>query len=311
MPTIAVPADLPPTRLDVFLGIHTEGLSRRAAQQLVADGAVRVNGRRGIKAQLVGGGDTIEIADESLRPTGIAANPDLDVSVVYEDARIVAVDKPAGMPVHALDGEERNTVANFLVGRYPEMATSGPTPLEGGIVHRLDNGTSGLLLAARDAAAYAALRRQFDVRSVTKEYIALVHGIVREAGVVHTPIAHDRRRRDRMQVATMAAPGARRSETDYRPIQHNREHTLLAVRIRTGVRHQVRVHLASLGHPLVGDELYGAPRLHGVTHHLLHACYLEFEHPGRPLRMELRSALPSEFIAAMRQAGRSRFRRRH
>lgn len=312
MATIAPPSDFAPTRLDVFLSSNVERLSRRTAQQLIESGAVRVNGRRAGKSQPIAAGDVVEVDDGALERPPPAPNAALDVAWVFEDSSVIALDKPAGIATHQREGDAPETLANFLAARFPECLAAAAEPGEAGIVHRLDNDTSGLLLAARTPAAYTDLRRQFTERSVVKEYQALVHGVVREPGQVRLPIAHDRRRPQRMRTTEASAPGARRAETNYRPIQHWRHHSLLAVRIRTGVRHQVRVHLAAVGHPLVGDRLYGigsaVPDV--AVRHLLHACYLEFAHPERGVRIELRSGLPADFLAALRRVQGYRERRR-
>jgi len=301
-----------PVRLDVFLHERLPAMSRRTAQAAIAAGAVRINGRRARKAQLVAAGDVVEIAEEALAPDRPAADAGLALEIVYEDSSVVAVDKPAGVPTHALRTGETATVASFLTARYPEVLAVCERPLEAGIVHRLDNDTSGLLLAARTPHAYEHLRNQFAERHVIKEYAALVHGLVENEGAIRTPIAPDRRRHDRMRTADAATPGARAAATTYRPIQRVGRDTLLAVRISTGVRHQIRVHLAALGHPIVGDTRYGAPSGSGAARQMLHACYLEVDHPERALRLDLRSALPADFLEVMRrlQHGRGKRQRR-
>lgn len=296
-------------RLDRFLGSHGGGLSRRAAQQAIAGGAVRINGRIARKAALVAPGDVVAVDDAVLQPALPEPHPELAIEVLHEDSTLVVVDKPAGVPTMALRDQAGATVAGFLVAHFPEVAAAGASPLEAGIVHRLDNDTSGLLLAARTPAAYADLRRQFAERQVVKEYTALVEGLVREEGWIRTPIAPARRRGDRMRAVEDAA-GARPAETHYRPLQQVGRATLLAVRIRTGVRHQIRVHLAAIGHPIVGDVAYGARPDPAARRQMLHACYLEFDHPASGARLDLRSGIPADFNAAVRQlqgrAGRRR-----
>lgn len=297
-------------RLDVFLHENVPALSRRESQRVIADGHVRVNGRRARKSQSVLPGDVVSIDDDALTPAVPEPAGGLAIEVIYEDAAMVVVDKPAGVPTVALRGASAPTVAGFLVARYPGIEAAGDQPLEAGIVHRLDNDTSGLLIAARTPQAYAALREQFRARHVTKEYTALVHGAVREEGEIEAPIAPERGRRDRMRVTDRTARGARNAETTFRPLRQVGDATLLAVRIRTGVRHQIRVHLAGLGYPLVGDTHYGAPRTEGVRRHMLHACFLEVDHPLRPERHDFRSALPADFLEAIRRFEFRRGRRR-
>jgi 23S rRNA pseudouridine1911/1915/1917 synthase len=296
-------------RLDHFLGQHVDGLSRRAAREAIDAGQVRVNGRHARKSAPVAPGDVVEVADEALVAPRPAPSPDLAIDVVYEDSALVVVDKPAGLPTLARRDGEEATVASFLVGRFPDCADAGDVPLEAGIVHRLDNDTSGLLVAARTPEAYRNLRRQFAERQVVKEYTALVEGLIREEGWIRTPIAPERRRRDQMR-ASENAPGARPAETHYRPLQQVGRATLLAVRIRTGVRHQIRVHLASIGHPIVGDVRYGARVDPAARRQMLHACYLELDHPVSGTRLDLRSGIPADFNEAVRRVQGRHGRRR-
>lgn len=299
MPTLTVPCDAAAMRIDVFLARHLPGGSRRTAQRAVADGLVRVNGRRVRKRHTVAAGDLIELAGALLEPPGLQPNAALAVPVLYEDEAVLGLDKPAGMPSHALRAEETETVANFLLARFPETAAGGRA-LEPGIVHRLDTETSGVLLVARTAQAYVDLRRQFATHRVRKEYVAVVEGTVVAAGAIRTPLAHAAHNRRKMRVASPESPGARRADTRYRPLSHGRGRTLLAVRIRTGVMHQIRVHLASIGHPVVGDVLYGGGRDTGEPgRHLLHAVRVRFDHPttGEPVVVE--SPVPAQLEGAI------------
>jgi 23S rRNA pseudouridine1911/1915/1917 synthase len=199
---------------------------------------------------------------------------------------------------------DHGTVANFLIARYPEMRAVGDSPGDAGLVHRLDNETSGVLLAARTAEAHRFLRRQFREQRTTKEYLALVVGNLGESGRVDTPIAHQPRRPRRMCVcpdkAQALAYGARPAVTRYRPIEKFGSATLVEVGIETGVRHQIRVHLASIGHPVLGDPTYGGhptPQEPTAPRTMLHACRLRFRHPltGRLLTVD--APLPADFRA--------------
>ncbi|MFQ5665684.1 MAG: RluA family pseudouridine synthase [Candidatus Binatia bacterium] len=294
-----VPGD-PPARLDVFLAQQLPNCSRRSAQRAIAAGTVRINGRRARKGQPVVGGDVIEFPNELVEERRLQPNPTLVIKVLYEDAALIAIDKPAGTPSHALRADETGTAANFLLAHYPEVAAVGKSDREAGIVHRLDTDTSGVLLATRARAAYRSLRQQFATHHVTKDYVALVHGSVPRPGRICAPIVHDRRNRRRMIVCSgkQSAPHARLAITDYRPVEHIGNHTVLAVRIATGGMHQVRVHLAFIGHPLVGDSLYGgcaaAP---GPRRHLLHAVRLRFTHPITGTPTIISSLLPADFAA--------------
>ena len=297
MTALTVPRDVSAVRLDAWLACSLPHCGRRRAQRAIAAGAVRVNGRPARKASRVSAGDVVEVEGWVGAPGPLRANPDLMVSVLYEDAAVLVLDKPSGMPTHALRAEETDTVANFLLARYPEVSGVGKGPLEPGIVHRLDTGTSGVLLVARTADAHAALRRQFAEQAISKEYRALVHGRVPAAGAVDVPIAPIRRSGRKMRVVRHG-PGGRPARTLFRPIEPCGDFTLLAVTIATGVMHQIRVHLASIGHPVVGDRLYGPatppPR---VRRHLLHAYRIGFTHPVSGRRVEVTSPLPADVLA--------------
>jgi 23S rRNA pseudouridine1911/1915/1917 synthase len=208
------------------------------------------------------------------------------------------------MPSHPLKAGETGTAANALVGRFPELAQVGPSPREGGLVHRLDTDTSGLLLAARTGAAHALLRAQFSARAVEKGYLALVAGEIHAGGEIALPLLHDPRDSRRMQAASdptyAEEHGARPAVTRFEPVERRGGFTLLEVEIPTGVMHQIRAHLAFIGHPLAGDALYGGPALPGLSRHFLHAARLAFAHPdGSRARYE--SALPPELASTLRE----------
>jgi len=290
-------------RLDVFLVQNVPGCSRRTAQRAVAAGAIRVNDRRARKGHMLRSADIVQVADDVFEPPTLQPDPQLAVPVLYEDAAVVVLDKPPGMPSHALRAAERGTVANFLLARYPELARVGKSHLEPGIVHRLDTDTSGILLVARSAAAYDALRQQFSARRVIKEYLAVVHGHVGAAGEVCTAIAHAPRNRRRMRVYTAAeSPArARQATTYYTPLERLGDATLLLVRIPTGVMHQIRVHLASIGHAIVGDRLYGRASVDArAPRQLLHAHQLAFEHPQTGMLTRITCEVPADFRACVR-----------
>ena len=296
MPRLTVPQDAAPTRLDKLLCERLPDCSRRIAKELIDGGRVRVDGRRARKGQEVLPGAVVDVEEQTGAPERLLANPDLQIAVLYEDAAVVAVDKPAGMPALALRPHERETVANFLLARFPEMAEVGK-PLEPGLVHRLDNDTSGVLLAARTASAHAALRREFAAHRVIKKYLALVRGDVDHAATIDAPIDHVRGRARRMQTGK---PGSGRDAvTHYLPLQRFGSHTLLEVEIRSGVRHQIRVHLAAIGRPVDGDHLYDPDADTAVSRHLLHASSITFEHPDKGDRQTVRSELPEDFRARL------------
>src|SRR5262249_48746507 len=210
-------------------------------------------GARAAKGTLVGPGDQVTLPEWP----ALGPEPELGLPVVHEDAELVAVDKPGGMPGHALDPRQRGTAAAFLLGRYPEMAAVGD-PLAPGLVHRLDTGTSGLLVAARTRDAHAALRAAFSGGAVEKRYLAVVAGSAPPRGRPTFPLAHDPRDRRRMRVVGTGSRACR-AVTDFERVSVVGERALVAATMRTGVTHQIRVHLAEIGHPLLGDVLYGGP----------------------------------------------------
>lgn len=280
-------------RLDRFIAAHAAGFGRRRATAIITAGAVRVNGRAGRKGQTLQAGDVVEIAAAAVAPAEAAPDPALAIPVLYEDDALIAVDKPSGMPAVALRASDRGTVANFLLARHAEMAAAGGTPLEAGLVHRLDTGTSGVLLAARTPAAWRALREQFRRRAVEKRYLALVDGALSAPRTMRDPIAHHPARASAMLVCADAARaralGARPALTTVRPLERRGAATLVEVVIATGVRHQIRAHLAAAGHPVRGDAVYGgapAPRL------MLHAAALGCRHPVTGAALRIDSPLP-------------------
>jgi 23S rRNA pseudouridine1911/1915/1917 synthase len=283
-----------PERLDKAVA-RLFGVSRHRAMEWIADGRVRVDGRRAPKGAPVQPGARISV--ERPPPEQPSPQPELPIRIVHADAHVVVADKPAGMPSHPLKPGEKGTAANALVGRFPELATIGPSLREGGLVHRLDTDTSGLLLAARTDAAHAQLRAQFAARTVEKGYLALVGGELHAGGEIAVPLLHDPRDPRRMLAASdpeyAQEHGARPAVTTFSPRERRGGFTLLDVEIATGVMHQIRAHLSFIGHPLAGDALYGGPDLPGLARHFLHAARLGFAHPdGSRARYEC--ALPDE-----------------
>jgi 23S rRNA pseudouridine1911/1915/1917 synthase len=279
-------------RLDVFLAGALAGLPRRLVRRVIAEGDVRVNGRRAAKGLRLRPGDRVTLPD---LPTTLAPEPALALPVLYEDAQLAVVEKPGGMPAHALDPRQRGTAAAFVLGRWPETAAVGD-PLAPGLIHRLDGGTSGALVVARTAEAFAALRTALAARTIEKRYLAIVAGAAEDTRV-DTPLAHDSRDRRRMAAAR---PGERAwpAETLVRVVTAGRERSLVAVTMRTGVTHQVRIHLALAGHPVVGDVLYGGPEAElPPGRHALHACAITLPHPDDGRRVTVESPLPDDLRA--------------
>lgn len=228
-------------------------------------------------------------------------------SVIYSDDEIIAIDKPAGVPSLSIEDGDRETCASWLIENYPELKDVGPGECEAGLIQRLDNDTSGVMIAARNDEAYGILKKMMSGGKIDKHYIALVVGYITEAGKIDFPIAHHPRKKKKMVVCESTAKAeeldARSAETSYVPKAHYRlediHYTLLDVMIRTGARHQIRAHLASMGHPIAGDRLYQSPKMRhedtlDLCHHFLHASRIAFRHPrdGRP--MDIESPLPDD-----------------
>jgi 23S rRNA pseudouridine1911/1915/1917 synthase len=294
-----VPGGAPADRLDRALA-RLFGVSRGRAMEWIAEDRVRVDGRRARKGAQVGPGARVSVRRPP--PDAPAPQPELPLRIVHADSHLVVADKPAGMPSHPLKPGETGTAANALVGRFPELAAVGASPREGGLVHRLDTDTSGLLLAARTDAAHALLRAQFAGRTVEKGYLALVAGELHAGGEIDVPLAHDPHDSRKVRAASdpdwADAHGARRAATRFTPVARRGGFTLLEVEIATGVLHQIRAHLAFIGHPLAGDALYGGPSLPGLSRHFLHAARLAFAHPGGG-RPRFDSPLPEDLASAL------------
>ncbi len=287
-------------RLDHFLHACLPEYSRARLQQWIKSGRVQVNGSPGRPAHLLRGGEQIEL--EAAPPRPLAAVPeDIPLHILYEDTDLAAIDKPAGMVVHAGAGIHSGTLVNALLHRFGSLSTTGGA-LRPGIVHRLDRYTSGVLLVAKNDAAHRALAEQFSHREVEKTYLTLVHGsLAADSGRIEKPIARDPQRRVRM---TARLASGRSARTEYRVLRRFPGFTFLEVRIGTGRTHQIRVHLSAAGHPVVGDRLYGAPAAIAgrppLARYFLHAWRIGFRQPstGAPVRVE--SPLPAELENWMR-----------
>jgi 23S rRNA pseudouridine1911/1915/1917 synthase len=274
-------------RLDHFLQEHLPQFSRSRLQSWIKEGRVLVNGSAAKASLLLHGGEGVEVSPAGEVPL-LAAPEDLPLEILYHDAAVIAINKPAGLVVHAGAGAESGTLVNRLVHHFAALSQVGGD-LRPGIVHRLDKGTSGVLLVARNDTAHRALAAQFAGRTVEKTYLALVHGKVRdEQGRVTTPIARDPVRRIRM--TTKLATG-RSALTEYRVLRRFEKFTYLEVRIGTGRTHQIRVHLSSIGHPVAGDKLYGAPPAERI---FLHAWRIVFTSPATEQRVTVEAPVPAE-----------------
>lgn len=277
-------------RLDHFLQEQFPEYSRSRLQSWVKDGRVLLDGNTARVSSLLRGGERVDVHPAELTP--LKATPeDLPVDVLYEDDAVLAIHKPAGVVVHAGAGNHEGTLVNRLVHRFQSLSQLGGD-LRPGIVHRLDKDTSGVLLVARTDAAHRALAAQFAGRTVEKTYRTLVRGGVKdETGRVTKPITRDPVRRTRM---TCSVGSGRPAITDYRVLQRFDKLTFLEVRIGTGRTHQIRVHLASLGHPVVGDRVYGAAKQPDAPRLFLHAWRIGFDSPGSGKRVQVEAPLPPD-----------------
>ena len=279
-------------RLDRWLAESLPDLSRSRIQHLIAGQHVTVNGAATKASHRLHGGETIEIDVLPLPPDDLVPEP-IALTVLHEDDHVLVIDKPAGMVVHPGAGNATGTLAAAALAHAPAIAGVGG-PRRPGIVHRLDKDTSGVLVMAKTRAAYEGLTAQLVERSVTRRYVAVVHGRVGlTAGVVDAPMGRDPSHRQRM--AVRPAGKGKRAVTHYRVLERFPHFTYLELRLETGRTHQIRVHMASLGHPVVGDRTYG--RSHGkqpiASEGLaLHAVTLAFLHPISQKRLEFTAAFP-------------------
>ena len=299
--TLRVPAESEDTRLDRFLATAL-ALSRSQLQRLIKDGAVLVAGRGAKANQPVKPGQEISIDV----PTPIEAAPapeDLPLPIVYQDTDLIVVDKPAGMVVHPAAGHESGTMVNALLHHVDDLSGIGGEKRPG-IVHRLDKGTSGLMVVAKHDRAHEELARQFAQREVEKEYLALAWGEVMAGRRIDAPIGRDPSNRKKMASESARVRRTRAAVTRVVRAEHfGRVLTLVQVAIHTGRTHQIRVHLSAIGHPIVGDALYGGVHrrvpgdIRAVAHldrPFLHAARLVFTHPEDGRRMEFLSAMPAD-----------------
>ncbi|MCX5833958.1 MAG: RluA family pseudouridine synthase [Deltaproteobacteria bacterium] len=291
------------TRLDVFLATNIPSMTRSQIQKLIDQGLVQVRGQKTKAGQKLKAGEAVILfkpppVEDELAPE------DLPLRILYEDQAIAVVEKPAGMVVHPAAGNVRGTLVNALLHHLKDLSGVGGV-LRPGIVHRLDKGTSGVMVVAKNDAAHKGLTDQFKKREVKKVYLALVYGDVREnEGVVDLPVGRHPRDRKRMSIRS---PRGREAFTRWRVVERFGDVTLLEVVIKTGRTHQIRVHLNTIGHPVIGDRTYGNPRrlasiadraerskLAEMKRQTLHAGTLGFCHPLTREQMEFTSPLPED-----------------
>ena len=294
-------------RLDQFLAVRLDSVSRARVQEMIAAGKVLVNDAPARASLKLRGGERISVLGEAQRAPLKAVAEEIPLDIVYEDDDLAVINKPAGMMVHAGagatdDARNRGTLVNGLLHHLKTLSAVGGE-LRPGIVHRLDKETSGLIVVAKNDDAHRKLSAQFAAREVKKKYVALVHGWVKkDSGTITQSISRDRVRRTRM---TTRLTGGRTAVTHYHVVHRLDtkfgKFTLLDVKIDTGRTHQIRVHVSAMGHPVVGDTAYGAPKqargknaVIALPRNFLHAAELEFKHPGTGQLIALKSELPGE-----------------
>ncbi len=284
---------VPESRLDQYLAGLDTGMTRSRLSRLIVEGQVLVNGGPAKPSNKVRAGDLVSLSVPPPRPSGVVPQ-EIPVNVVYQDENVVVIDKPAGLAVHPGPGHPDMTLVNALLAMCPDIQGIGGE-IRPGIVHRLDKDTSGLMMVAKTHQAHNDLSAQIKARQVTKGYVALVEGTPKQLqGKVDAPVGRHPRRRTRMAVVV----GGKEARTNYKVIQQLPGHSLLELYLETGRTHQIRVHMAHLGHPLVGDTTYGhtSPL---VDRHFLHAFHLGFKHPvtGEPLDFKI--DLPADLTPAI------------
>lgn len=294
-------ADVPNQRLDKFLLAQLDGFSRSNVQGLIREGCVLVDGAARKTGYKLRGGERITVRVPPREETSIEPE-DIPLEIVYEDDCLAVIDKPAGMVVHPGAGNVSGTLVNALLARYPELAEMMDDPEVGerlGIVHRLDRGTSGLIVAARNKASLLALMAQFQARRVDKVYLALLEKRpASNTGMVDAPIARDRRQRKRMAVRRDGRPAQTEFEVLDDDFQGDR--ALVRLRLLTGRTHQIRAHMAFIGCPVVGDAVYGYRKQRvKMKRQFLHAHELAFEHPLSGERLGFVSELPVGLVDVM------------
>ena len=284
-------------RLDAFLSADG-ALTRSQAARLIAEGRVRVNGKPAAKSARLSGGETVTVDVPQLRETALPPQ-DIPLDVVYEDDDVIVVNKPTGLVVHPAPGHPDGTLVNALLHHCGDSLSGIGGEKRPGIVHRIDRDTSGLIIAAKNDAAHLALSAQLKDHSLSRTYECLVTGNMKQdSGTVDAPIGRSSADRKKMAVV----PTGRRAVTHWEVVARYPGVTHLRCRLETGRTHQIRVHMAYIGHPILGDTVYGAKKpVPGLTGQCLHATGLRFIHPRTGEPVELHCPLPPEFTAMLQQ----------
>ena len=294
-------AETEASRIDAYLAANTD-LTRSKIQKLIKDGAVALNGKACKASSAVCAGDSIRILVPETDGDRLPEPENIPLDVVYEDDDLAVINKPKGMVVHPAPGNSSGTLVNALLYRFQTLS-GADGEIRPGIVHRIDRMTSGLLVVAKNDFAHEALARQFAEHTAHREYLCLVHGNLKEdSGTVDAPIGRHKTDRKRMAVTE----DGRRAVTHWHVLERFGTETLLDVRLETGRTHQIRVHMAYIKHPILGDEVYGspAPKL-GLNGQALHGYRLTFSHPRTGETMAFTAPLPDDFITALVRLGGS------
>jgi 23S rRNA pseudouridine1911/1915/1917 synthase len=288
--TFIVTEDESGLRLDKFLVRNLpEEFSRTFIQELVTDGNVLANGERVKNHHKIGAGESIEVVVPETKEATVVPE-DIPLDIVYEDGDIIVVNKPSGMVVHPAPGNFTGTLANALLFHCKKLSGSGDV-LKPGIVHRLDKGTSGLLIVAKTDGAHQGLAKQFKARTLKKIYIAVVKGVVQlDNGIIELPIGRHTLDRKRMAVKFVDSKDA---STRYMVLERFKDATLLEIALDTGRTHQIRVHMSYIGHPIIGDEKYGYAYA-GIERPALHAKTIGFDHPTKNKYVEFTAEIPDD-----------------
>jgi 23S rRNA pseudouridine1911/1915/1917 synthase len=290
-------ADKQGERLDKYVCQQHPELSRSHVQKLITEGYITVNDQRGKPGLRLSKGDRLKLVIPPAPPSRLVPEA-MPLNIIYEDADLLVVDKPAGLTVHPAPGHPSHTLVNAILSHFPHLADIGDS-LRPGVVHRLDKDTSGVMLVAKNSAAQADLSQQFRSHSVTKAYLVLVKGkLTPENGVIEADIGRDPRNRKRMAVVA----GGREARTEYSVVKYIGGYTLLEVRTETGRTHQIRVHLAAIGFPVVGDKVYGVKSPY-LSRQFMHACRLGFKLPSSGEYVEFKSELPPDLAQALKDIG--------
>ena len=299
--TILLIAETEASRIDAYLAANTD-LTRSKIQKLIKDGAVALNGKACKASSAVCAGDSIRILVPETDGDRLPEPENITLDVVYEDDDLAVINKPKGMVVHPAPGNSSGTLVNALLYRFQTLS-GADGEIRPGIVHRIDRMTSGLLVVAKNDFAHEALARQFAEHTAHREYLCLVHGNLKEdSGTVDAPIGRHKTDRKRMAVTE----DGRRAVTHWHVLERFGTETLLDVRLETGRTHQIRVHMAYIKHPILGDEVYGspAPKL-GLNGQALHGYRLTFSHPRTGETMSFTAPLPDDFTTAIVRLGGS------